>query len=1077
MKGTGFTQTQSMYKAVDLYALRAAVLPADTLPNLVEDCAEPFTRSENGADRRAGVAQLHELLRSARVRQALETASPSLAAALADLHDGRKDSERLRSSLLRYLTRMSTRPTPHGLFAGVAIGDFSSRTTAVMELDPVSGTRTRADGEWLSKIINTLENDRAIRDVLPVRVDDLTYRAGPFRVFHRTNPAKAGGLERIEISASAPLEAAIELARDNPLFGDLVTALAQRSAHTPETKVRHLLDQLWGLGILRSDLAAPPTEPLPDQHLAQRLSTLKIRPDLVDGLRHSRELSMQIDRAAGNADLDVIKRLSQHQRTLTPGFDGPTFQQDTALALGSSEMSSSIAEAAADAGEILMRLGCVRPRQPHIVEYHQVFLETYGVDSEVPLLEVIHPETGLGPPNEYQVPARRQPLQRMMQNFSTQRDDVLVDIAMTASRHQAQEVRLTSDQLEALAVWQPDDPHTRPRTSLDLFFQIAAESVEAIDAGDWQLAMSTVGFYGGWQSVGRFFDLFDDAVTDRIRAQQRDEERLRPETIFAELNYTPSMGRASNLISHPASRDFEICVNAAPSLPANRQISLDDVLLGADGSGFFLRSRSLGREVSVSQTHALNSMQAPNVCRALLEFSADRFSPQARFDWGVMNGAPHLPRLVWDKIVIHPARWLVTKATFSSEDLNATDFYDACQRWRREWKVPRHVYVSDHDHRLLLDLQHPLWVDELRREVERTVRAGAGSAVQMHEMLPGPEQLWLKDAHGRRYHSEVAVPLVLRSLENHTDKGKPSSVMSPTRRYLPGDDWLHLKLYAAAELHDAIIAGPLRSFLAESADSEQMDRWFFIRYADPLPHLRLRFHTQNPSTAALMAHCSAWARQLVAAGLATDFVFASYDRELERYGGGEAIDAVEDVFWQNSEVAAELVSIFGSRDLDLDAEIVAVMAMEALYAGFGTAPPSTSTQPDVKTRRDFRSIRALLCELLAPGEHRPDARAVGYVDAVSPVLACQQHSLETAGKRIRQLAAAGRLIGTERNVIDSLAHIQSIRLLGIDSEREKRCRHLYSLAQRAIRGRAASLHGSGTDSTKRRTDGINPRGT
>jgi len=1061
MSGSSSPGGRSIYRAVDLYELRAPVLPADTFSNLADNQAEHGHDVDAPALRSAGHAHLGDLVRSARVRQALHAASPTLIAALSGLDDGRKDSDGLRSSLLRYLTRMSTRPTPHGLFSGVAIGTFGHGTNALLDRDPVLQTRTRADGGWLGKVIADVENDRAVRDRLPVRVDDLTYRAGPFRILHRTYPEGSTSPERIELSATGALELAVDLARARPLFGDLLAALSRRFSDTPEGKIRGLLDQLWEVGILRSDLAAPPTEALPERHLAERLSDLGIRPDLAVGLRRTRQLADEIDHAAGHADLGIVKSLAMHQRTLTPGFDGPTYQLDTALSLRASALSAGIAEAAAEAGEVLMRLGCTRPRMPHVADYHRMFLERYGVDSELPLVDVLNPETGLGPPNTYHVPARRQPLPEDSQSRGDGRDQALVDLAMRASRNRVHEVHLNQDQLDALSVWSTDDPHHRPRTSLDLFLQVASSSADAIDAGDWMLVPSTVGYYGGWQGFGRFFDLFDDTVLERIRAQQQLEEGLRPETIFAELNYQPIKSRAANISVHPVGRDFEICVNTTPSLPSSRQIPLEDVMVGANGTGLYLRSRALGRRISVTQSHALSPTMAPNICRALLDFSSDGFTPLARFDWGVMRDAPHLPRLVWEKTVLHPAQWTITPDTFSSEDLYPERFYTACQRWRREWNIPRHVYIIEDDNRLLLDLEHPLWVDELLKEIGRGQRGAGSATVRLHEMIPDPDQLWLRDTDGRRYHSEIVVPLVLRTLEPipAIEVGANSST-STTRRWLPGDEWIHLKLYAAAESHDAIIAGPLRSLLADEAMTELVDRWFYIRYADPLPHLRLRFRSGNPDSANLMARCAAWARRLVATGMATDFAFASYDREVERYGGGEAIDAIEEVFWQNSVAAADLVGLLRLGKPDLDPEIVAVAALHELYRSWGVAPQESTTKPTDATRRDFRSIRALLGELLAPGERRPDSRTDRYVSTVMPILARQQHSLEGAGKRIRQLADEHLLVGSERNVIESLAHIQSIRLLGLDADREQKCRHLYSLAQRAIRGRTASRRGS-----------------
>ncbi len=39
-----------------------------------------------------------------------------------------------------------------------------------------------------------------------------------------------------------------------------------------------------------------------------------------------------------------------------------------------------------------------------------------------------------------------------------------------------------------------------------------------------------------------------------------------------------------------------------------------------------------------------------------------------------------------------------------------------------------------------------------------------------------------------------------------------------------------------------IVRGPLRDFSETVMSAGLADSWFFIRYADPDPHLRIRFH-------------------------------------------------------------------------------------------------------------------------------------------------------------------------------------------------------------------------------------------
>src|SRR5207248_587833 len=60
------------------------------------------------------------------------------------------------------------------------------------------------------------------------------------------------------------------------------------------------------------------------------------------------------------------------------------------------------------------------------------------------------------------------------------------------------------------------------------------------------------------------------------------------------------------------------------------------------------------------------------------------------------------------------------------------------------------------------------------------------------------------------------------------------------RRFPPGSEWLYAKLYAGNSSVDQILAGLVAGVVSGFAGA--FDLWFFLRYADPDWHLRLRFH-------------------------------------------------------------------------------------------------------------------------------------------------------------------------------------------------------------------------------------------
>ncbi|MGH3834303.1 MAG: lantibiotic dehydratase [Pseudonocardiaceae bacterium] len=1076
--------TQPTYRAAGFFLLRAPILPLAEFTTVLADRAEPAP-DRLAHLRTEGRARLRELAGRPRVAQALHVASPSLTAAITRpgfaSAQGRK-ADRAYSSLLRYVTRMSSRPTPYGLFSGVGVGTFEPTTSLRLAADPVACTRTRSDVGWLLALIKEIERNPDLAAQLRVTVNPLLYRVGdravlPFADIHGQEDNRQVGFRVTE-----PAALALELASlPGATYLDLLEGVrAGISGATPE-QVRGLVERLWELHVLTSDLRPASTVALPEEDLTKRLDGVPGCADLQAQLRQLRVLASAVDEAGGRAGLERLEELTAHQRRLTPGYSGETYQLDTGLALAGHALPVDVGAAATEAADALLRLGAWPRRHHHLVEYHAAFLERYGVNAEVPLLELLSPELGMEAPPTYLSPPRSYPLPTIPEEGARQRDMVLAALAAEALYRGRDELELTDERLDRLAVWRPGHPHPSVRPTLDLYAQLAAESLEALARGDWRLVVAPSGTTDGARTFGRFFDLLGEESLARLVDYARAEEALCSDAVFAELSYVTPFGRAGNVTVHPLLRRYEICVNTAPSMGPEGQIPLTDILVAATADRFSLRSRRLGKELVVTQSHLLAQTGAPNVCRLLLELSQDGFMPLPVFDWGTAAAAPFLPRVVRGRVVLSPAQWTLSARRLGGDGVLADPdaFFDAVQAWRRDWRVPRHVYLVWMDNRLLMDLEHPLCVDELRTELRRAAGLVPASGVPLQEMLPSFDQAWLTDGAGRRYLNEIVVPLLARDPGSVRRSGGPpiaAPVDGPSsgggaarlpetvasRRRLVGSEWVYLKLYSAVSQHDDVISGPVPELVHELRAGGLLDRWFYLRYCDSSPHLRLRLRAGCAAdVAAVQAACAAWSRHLVGSGLASDLSFVSYDPELERYGGPDLFDLVESVFEVNSDISVELVRLLHRHGGDLDPEVVCVLAMHALCRDWGLDPirdirPDAGVEVDDTVRSRFRAVAPVLCDLLAPWDRHPDPVARAQAATLVPALAPQRDRVAAAGARARELSAAGRLTGDERTVLSSLVHMQVNRLLGMDQERERQCHQLWSLARRSIQRRPAT---------------------
>ncbi|MFK0259114.1 lantibiotic dehydratase [Streptomyces sp. NPDC090445] len=1034
----------------------------------------PFTPYAQALDSTgaAGRDRIRELAGRPLVRQALRVASRSLAEQLTKDTPGTKAD----AALLRYVSRMSCRPTPYGLFAQVAAGEFGPRTSLARTGEQPAASRTRADMGWLQRLVQQIEDDRELRPELTVTVNPLLQRSRDRLTLPVAHGLRPSDQQVSSVRVTRAVETVLARAATRPTWAELAAAVARDFPATPPDRIDALLTRLWDLRMLTSDLRPPLTHPRPEAAVLDRLAGLTGGGRYRTALSRTRDLAARADTAPPEYAEQLLAELQTHQHSVVPDHTESPLQLDARAALTADTLASEVADAAADAADTLLRLGRHQDRDAALAAYHEAFLDRYGSGAEIPVLELLSPETGLGAPDGYHFPPRELPLERVPRARQPGTGEAALTAFAAAALHQGRtEVELTDRFLDR---WKPRDeggrgPHARP--SLDILGQVVADSRQDLDAGRWRFVLTPGAVRDGGRIGARFFDVLGEDFGRRMAEYAAAEEARCPGVLFAELNYRPLNSRGGNVAIHPSVRHHQICVNTEPTEDV-AQIGLGDVLVGATEDRLYLRSTRHDRELKVTQSHLFNWSTAPNICRFLLEVSEDGWAPLAEFEWGAaLQDAAFLPRVTRGRLVLKEARWRFGPGTpgFPADALagtpNAEHFFEMFQNWRREWHVPRWVCLAVVDHRLLLDLDSPLCVAEIRRELCSAEHHKQG-ALTLEEVLFDPlSPQWLRDEAGQSYTAEIAVPLLARETAVAPAVPVPPTTATAAARtaartpalakhQLPGGDWSHLKLYAAAARHEDVLTTAVPRLVHGLREEGLIDRWFFIRYADPHPHLRIRVR-RSPGSAPheAMNRLVDWAGELVGQGLARDVALVPYDRETERYGGPVALDALEAVFEAGSDMTTALLALLRDRPVT-DRDIIGALALHRLYEAWGIRDgrpaPATAHRPvEARDREAFRAVRATLCDLVAPWDAHPDPRAREWAPDLDRILAAQTQAVREAGELVRRLARSGELTCTEQDVLDSLAHMQSNRLLGIDRGSELRCHSFRSLALRAVRGR------------------------
>lgn len=1002
---------------------------------------------------------LWELAVQPQIAQALAVASSSLHHGLERVLQGDgspAQQKRIGAAVLRYLIRMSTRPTPFGRFSGVACCTFAGETQAQLALPVLARFRTRPDMHWLLSLLRRIEEDRDLVAQLRVRLNQTAYLVGERVVLPFADTYGEQDQRAITLRATSVVRKVFELAQQLTPYAELQRALQDAFPQATPEQVGRVLWQLWENHFLLSELHPPLTSAHPAQYVRDAIAQLQGIDEITTRLAQVLESASALDHAGIGAPLSLISNLVQQQQELVPPQeqDRLPLQVDSALHVQAPMLHQSVAQAAARAAEFLLRQTPLPTGFPNLHEYRMRFLETYGEQVEVPLLDLLSPENGLDAPAGYERPPRvvARP-STIRPSTGENRDQVLLDLVTEAVNRRSLEVELTEELQQRLERWSPT-VETAP-LSLEIYLQLHASSRQAIDRGEWTAVVGrNCGSFHAGRTFGRFFDLLEEPALEQWRCLVAREEALCPDVIFAEVSYQPLQARLANVTTRPPLRSYEIVVGTTPSVPASHVLLLSDLVVGVRQGRFYVRSLRLGKQVRVCQTHMLNVQLAPNVCRFLMEIANDGVPALSPFDWGAAASAAFLPRVVLRigeaaRLVISLACWQVQAETIvpSGEGSEEARWFRGLQRFRALWRVPRYVYLVDADNRLLLDLENPLMVAELRHEVRRQKNQ---QRVSLEEVLPDFEHLWLRDTLDAGYFSEIVVPLLrteaVAPAAQHESKADafvpPPRLITPSeRKRFPGEDWVYLKLFAAPSQHEAVLAGPLRELVHQVQMHELIDRWFFIRYADPEPHLRLRLHARDAeSSQPLLEQVLPWSLQLARRGQLQRFSLETYEREVERYGGPEAIDVLEQVFTVDSVLVSDMLAAQYARRLTLDPLAVAVFTLDHFFAAWGCdfrqrMQWTHQMSEKYSWSNEFRALRKHYADLLAPRGAVEPAQAEQrklLLDLVRPY----EPFLRDSGTQVRQLGATGTLWVSETSLFSSLAHMHLNRLLGIDRTRE-----------------------------------------
>ncbi|HET8772907.1 MAG TPA: lantibiotic dehydratase [Thermoanaerobaculia bacterium] len=1043
-----------VFEPSGFFALRSPLLPFDELEAWAEGVEATSLLDDAAAleqalarDRARLRARMREALDRPEVAEALLLASPALFEAAGNWRadpDSRK-GKRAEDSLVRYLQRMASRPTPFGLFSGCSLGQLSAATR--LRLAPRNGYQrhTRLDMDYLFALCEDLGRDPALRSELAYQPNSSLYRAaGRLRYGEARLVGRARAHVLVALDPTDYLEATLARAAAGAQPAELAAALVAADPEgeiTPE-EAGEYVDQLIETQVLVSGLTPAVTGPEAIHGLEEQLAGLPSGRVAAAALGGAREALAALDADGVGAATERYRAIAESLRELPTTVElSRLFQLDLVKPAPDARLGRAVVEEVQRGLALLHRL-FGRTRQEVLERFRTDFLERYSEGRWVPLVEVLDDETGIGfdrsghrdsAPLLDGIDLGRQQSGGGTAAWGPMQVWQLRKLEAALARGE-QEIELTEKDAAQLTLRE-----THPLSdALEVTCVLAAASEEDADQGRFQLLWKGSGGPSGGRILGRFCHA-DGALETRLREHLAAEEAVRPEAIFAEIVHLPQ-GRIGNILSRPVLRDYEIPFLGRSGAPPERQIPLTDLLVTVSNQRIVLRSARLGREVIPRLTSAHNFTLGLGFYRFLCGLQDQGTVNGLGWTWGPLESAAFLPRVRSGRLVLERARWRLFREEIETLCKGSgAERFAAAQRLRAARRMPRHVLLADGDNELLLDFDNVLSV-----EACLDVLDGRAESV-LFELFPGPRELCARGPEGAFVH-ELVVPFVRAHKPAPTPRatGAAPAVAAGAvqRSFLPGSEWLYAKLYLGTATADAVLREVIGPVVREVLASGAADSWFFIRYGDPQWHLRVRFHGAPQRLLGTVAPALEEAiAPLLADGRLWRMQLDTYDRETERYGGPAGIGLCERLFHADSEAVLSVMDMLEGdegaearwrlaacgidlllADLGIDAagkRAILGQVRDGFFHEFGGGKP-LRVQLDGKQRAQRRALEALLDA--APG-------ATGVLAAGLALLKRRSERNAPIAAELRRLEAAGRLTMPVAQLAPSLIHMQVNRMI------------------------------------------------
>ncbi|WP_408038183.1 lantibiotic dehydratase family protein [Tenacibaculum amylolyticum] len=648
-------------------------------------------------------------------KEAIFLASPILLEQIEKWENGLlKDpvkKEKLKVTILKYYTRMSSRCTPFGLFASCSLGSFNSYTDIQLETINNYKRVTQFDNTFLSKLSLRILLEEEVKNSAIFFPNTTLYEIDNHYRYIEYSIKKNNREYSLEGVHSSPvIDKIITTAKQGRTITQLAQEIVDNEVNFEEAKEFILIlienqilvseyeisstGENYFLKLLRNT-----TEKNPSFSLNNQLQAVKSE---LDSLDHSFENT-----------IDNYKKVISKTEQLVPDLDlNYLFQTDTFSATQTNNLDYKLKYSLLRAIKFFTRISFYTPN--HRLEgFKREFLKRYETQ-QLPLSLVLDSETGIGygSKQDNHTPYLDHILVKRKATHIgnvewTAFDDVMQQKLYEATKENSFCIELKEEDVNHL----PENWNHLATTFYSLIEIYKKENSHTI-------FMKGAGGSSGINLLSRFAH-GDPEIYDHIKNIVTTEEQIHSDKIIAEIVHLPE-SRTGNILKRPNVRSYEIPYLASAGVKKEFEIPIEDILISIKNNRIVLRSKKHQKEIIPKLSNAHNYTQnSLAIYQFLCELQLQNKRSNIGFSWNsIFLKLPFLPRVVFKNIIFSKAKWNIKVHDFT-KIMESNNIVEAIKNWQQKLALPDYVELVDGDNRLLIYLQNKTALTMLYQTVKK----------------------------------------------------------------------------------------------------------------------------------------------------------------------------------------------------------------------------------------------------------------------------------------------------------------------------------------------------------------------